>query len=282
MYKLCFLFEIKKNTIEKSFAFFESFLERYMDYKLLADTALLAGELMLQSGAETFRVEETITRILKTSGQERTEAIAYATGIMVTLDGKDSGVISMVVRIGDRETNLGQVCEVNNISRRYCDGKITLEEANQSLKAIRGVKRFPDWVITLCAIVTSAAFTLLLGGGVFDCLFAAVYGVLQVVFMFLNRKVHINRFILNMITSFFVALMTEVLVLAAKIPINQEVLIAGSIMPMLPGVALTNALRDTLQGDYMSGAVRTIEAVMVAIAIGIGIGAGLFVGTLLF
>ena len=64
-----------------------------MDYKLLADTALLAGELMLQSGAETFRVEETITRILKTSGQERTEAIAYATGIMMTLDGKDSGVI---------------------------------------------------------------------------------------------------------------------------------------------------------------------------------------------
>ena len=253
-----------------------------MDYKLLADTALLAGELMLQSGAETFRVEETITRILKTSGQERTEAIAYATGIMITLDGKDSGVISKVVRIGDRETNLGQVCEVNNISRRYCDGKITLEEANQSLKTIRGVKRYPDWVITLCAIVTSAAFTLLLGGGVYDCLFAALYGVLQVVFMFLNRKVRINRFILNMITAFFVALMTEVLVIISELPIHQEILIAGSIMPMLPGVALTNALRDTLQGDYMSGAVRTIEAVMVAIAIGIGIGAGLFVGNFFF
>jgi len=166
-----------------------------MDYKLLADTALLAGELMLQSGAETFRVEETITRILKTSGQERTEAIAYATGIMMTLDGKDSGVISLVVRIGDRETNLGQVCEVNNISRMYCGGKITLEEANARLKAMRGVKRYPDWFITVCAIVTSAAFTLLLGGGVYDCLFAAVYGVLQVVFLFLNRKIRINRFI---------------------------------------------------------------------------------------
>ena len=110
-----------------------------MNYKLLADTALLAGELMLQSGAETYRVEETITRILKTSKQERTEAIAYATGIMITLDGSDSGVISMVVRIGDRETNLGQVYEVNNISRFYCDGKISLEEANRRLKAIRGV-----------------------------------------------------------------------------------------------------------------------------------------------
>ena len=251
-----------------------------MDYKLLADTALLAGELMLQSGAETFRVEETITRILKTSGQARTEAIAYATGIMMTLDGKDSGVISMVVRIGDRETNLGQVCEVNHISRLYCDAKITLEEANRRLKAIRGVKRYPDWVITVCAVVTSAAFTLLLGGGVFDCLFAAVYGVLQVLFLFLNRKIRINRFILNMITAFFVALMTEVLVLVSQIPINQELLIAGSIMPMLPGVALTNALRDTLQGDYMSGTVRTIEAIMVAVAIGIGIGAGLFAGAL--
>lgn len=253
-----------------------------MDYKLLADTALLAGELMLQSGAETYRVEETITRILRTSGQERTEAIAYATGIMMTLDGSESGVISMTVRIGERETNLGQVCEVNNISRAYCDGKINLEEANGRLKSIRGIKRYPDWMVTLCAIVTSAAFTLLLGGGIYDCLFAALYGILQVLFMFLNRKIRINRFILNMITAFFVSLMTEILVIVSKIPINQELLIAGSIMPMLPGVALTNALRDTLQGDYMSGAVRTIEAVMVATAIGIGIGAGLFAGTFLF
>lgn len=253
-----------------------------MDYKLLADTALLAGELMLQSGAETFRVEETMTRILKTSGQERTEAIAYATGIMMTLDGKDSGVISMVVRIGDRDTNLGQVCEVNNISRFYCAGKISLEEAYQRLKAIRGIKRYPDWVVTLCAIVTSAAFTLLLGGGVYDCLFAALYGVLQVVFLFLNRMIRINRFMLNMITAFFVAFMTEALVIFSNLPINQELLIAGSIMPMLPGVSLTNALRDTLQGDYMSGMVRTIEAFMVAVSIGIGIGAGLFVGTWLF
>lgn len=253
-----------------------------MDYKLLADTALLAGELMLQSGAETYRVEETITRILRTSGQERTEAIAYATGIMMTLDGSESGVISMTVRIGERETNLGQVCEVNNISRAYCDGKINLEETNGRLKSIRGIKRYPDWMVTLCAIVTSAAFTLLLGGGIYDCLFAALYGILQVLFMFLNRKIRINRFILNMITAFFVSLMTEILVIVSKIPINQELLIAGSIMPMLPGVALTNALRDTLQGDYMSGAVRTIEAVMVATAIGIGIGAGLFAGTFLF
>lgn len=248
----------------------------YMDYKLLADTALLAGELMLQSGAETYRVEETITRILKTSGQARTEAIAYATGIMMTLDGEDSGVISMVVRIGDRDTNLGQVSEVNNISRAYCDGKLSLEEANRRLKAIRGVKRYPDWAVVLCAIVTSAGFTLLLGGGVYDCLFSAIYGVLQVVFMFMNRKIRINRFILNVITAFFVAFMTEALVILSKLPINQELLIAGSIMPMLPGVALTNALRDTLQGDYMSGTVRTIEAFMVAISIGIGIGAGLF------
>ena len=85
---------------------------------------------------------------------------------------------------------------------------------------------------------------------------------------------------LNLITVFFVALMTEVLVTLSKFPIHQEVLIAGAIMPMLPGVALTNALRDTLQGDYMSGTGRMIEAFMVAISIGIGIGAGLFVGTL--
>lgn len=249
-----------------------------MDYKLLADTALLAGELMLQSGAETYRVEETITRILKTSGQERTEAIAYATGIMLTLDGKECDCISLVVRIGERKTDLGQVCEVNHISRSLCNGTLSLEEANKRLHAIRDVKRYPDRLIVGGTILSAAAFTLLLGGKAVDCLFAALIGGVQVALLFLNRKVKINRFMLNLITSFFIAFLTELLVMAEWLLVNQELVIAGSVMSMLPGVALTNAFRDTLQGDYMSGAVRTMEAVLMAMSIGIGIGAGLFVG----
>ncbi len=257
-------------------------MESAMNYRLLADTALLAGEIMLQSGAETYRVEETITRILKTSGQERTEAIAYVTGIMITLDGKDTDAITLIKRIGERDNNLGYVYEVNNISRDLCSDKIKLEEAYERLKNIKEKKMYKDWVIAICIIATSASFTILLGGGIYDCLFAAVNGMFLVILSYINKKLKMKRFVLYMLTSLCMALVSVLLTGATSLPINQEILIAGSIMAMLPGVALTNAIRDTLQGDYMSGTARGIEAFVIALALAVGIGAGLYLGPIIF
>ena len=49
-------------------------------------------------------------------------------------------------------------------------------------------------------------------------------------------------------------------------------------MPLVPGVALTNAIRDILQGDYISSCARIIEAFMIAASVAIGVGAGIFFG----
>ena len=46
--------------------------------------------------------------------------------------------------------------------------------------------------------------------------------------------------------------------------------IIGNIMTLIPGLGLTNALRDLFTGDSIAGLLRTIEAVLIALAIAAG------------
>lgn len=250
-----------------------------MDYRLLADTAILAGEIMTVSGAETYRVEETMYRILKVSGLSRTESLAYTTGLMITLEGEGVPAITLVRRVGEKSTDLGRIYETNQISRSLCAGELQVEEAYASLAALAEQKKtYPAWVVYLCLVITSAAFAILLGGNLLECVFAALNGVFFVGALAANEKIKMNRFILHMLVAFFMACCSLMLQRAFGERLRLEMLIAGSIMPMLPGVAITNALRDTLQGDYMSGGVRAIEAFIAALAIAVGIGCGLSLG----
>ena len=112
-------------------------LDKNAECKLVLDTAVLAGKIMLQSGAEIHRVEDTIHRILKVSGMKTAEAFVMPTGLIVTLDDPRMDSMTVVKRIKTRGTNLSRIAEVNDISRRFCSGNISLEEAFHSLKHMK-------------------------------------------------------------------------------------------------------------------------------------------------
>ena len=112
-------------------------LDKTAECKLVLDTAVLAGKIMLQSGAEIHRVEDTIHRILKVSGMKTAEAFVMPTGLIVTLDDPRMDSMTVVKRIKTRGTNLSRIAEVNDISRRFCSGNISLEEAFHSLKHMK-------------------------------------------------------------------------------------------------------------------------------------------------
>ena len=134
-----------------------------MNHKLLLDTAVLAGEIMLCSGAETYRVEDTMYHILKTSKAESIEALALMTGIMATINSPDMEQPMTVIKaVNNRTTNLNHVIQVNDISRRYCGGELTLEETYQALRKIGGMQ----YNRTLCnaALVgVAAGFAMMFG-----------------------------------------------------------------------------------------------------------------------
>ena len=241
---------------------------------------MLAGEIMLCGGAETYRVEDTMTRILKISGFEKIEVYVTPTGIFMTLGDPSIDTISLVRRVEMRITNISNIYNANNISRNLCNGTMTLEDAYLGLKNITLSREYGDIPYYMCTILASMAFTVLLGGDWVNSLLAGLNGSIIVVIFILTKKVQINTFIKNMLASILIAFSSMLFMHVFNMPVQLDALIGGSLMPLLPGVAITNAIRDTLQGDYVSGGARAIEAFITAAATAAGIGVGMAIFTI--
>lgn len=249
-----------------------------MNHKLLLDTAVLAGEIMLCSGAETYRVEDTMYHILKTSEAESIEALALMTGIVATLNSPDmEQPMTIMKAVNDRTTNLNHIIQVNDISRRYCGGELTLEETYRKLKQIGGMQ----YSRTLCNIAlvgVASGFAMMFGGSFLDVAVTAMVGILLAGIITLGQKLRMNVIIVDILSSMGIAVLAIIMKTYVIQTINMDTVIISAIMPLVPGVAITNAIRDTLQGDYLSGGARVLEAFLKAasIALGVGIGMAIF------
>lgn len=137
-----------------------------MDYDTqLINLALDAGELMLASGAETFRVQDTMLRILNTTGREKVEALAMCTLLIVTLPREEKGPLSMTRGVKSRAVNFEKICAVNDMSRAFVSGEITLEEASARCREIYHAPNFKFSTRVLGYAVNGAGFAVMVGGG---------------------------------------------------------------------------------------------------------------------
>lgn len=251
-----------------------------MDNNLLFKTAMLAGEIILTSGAETYRVEDTMERILSLSGYDSIEVFVTTTGIIATLSNQGSEPITSVKRIPKRFNNLNRIYCVNEVSRKLCEQKISLEEAHQELKEIKTYIQYGTFAILTSTTVATVTFTILFGGYGMKLAVAALNGILIVCFGLLIEKRNKSEFMKNMMISAIIAFTTMACCKGLHIEKTEEIII-GTIMPLVPGIPITNAIRDTLQGDYVSGVARAMEAFVYALAIAVGVGAGLSIFNLL-
>ena len=106
---------------------------------------------------------------------------------------------------------------------------------------------------------------------------AAVVGLVGAAVQFSCEKGHMHMFVENIVCSLSVAVAIGFLTAALPGTYDTDLLIISCIMPFVPGAAITNAVFDTLHGDYLSGLARAAEAFVIALAVAIGIGMGLFV-----
>lgn len=237
--------------------------------------AVHTGELMLKSGAETYRVEDTITRILEKHHFCSVNTFVIPTGIMVTIEGKTFSLSTKVVRVKNRATRLDRIELINQLSRDYVAGEVSLTEATSRLDAIsksEGYKKYTviSWIGVSCgffsimfhANILDFFITLLVGFGV---------GYLQI---HLTQK-HIVNFFVLFICSLFIGFSVMFCYAIFKDALIIEPIIIGCIMPLLPGVAFTTAVRDAIGDELISGIARAVEALLVAVALASGIGISL-------
>ncbi len=247
-----------------------------LDYKKIVSTAILAGEIMLESNAETYRVEDVMNRILKISNLNTSEAIAITTGLFVTLEDPSIKPISRVKRITTRTTNLNRIAKVNTITRRLTSGACTVDEAYTALQNINE-KQYNPFMKDLAISMIPPFFAILLGGGIIEFIISWVNGIMMILSDKLEEHVDMGFFIHNVLYSATMAAGTSLLLRNLQFDFNADIVITSSIMPLVPGTAITNALRDTLRGDYMSSGAKALEAVVIAISIAVGVAIGLLV-----
>lgn len=248
-----------------------------MDYELFMDTAVLAGKIMLESNAETYRVEDTVTRILQITNLEMIDALALTTGLIATLDSPHMHAITVVKRISNRTINLNKITRVNDVSRRLTEGKITIEEAYDSLQNIDEIQ-YNEFQRDFAVIGFIQAIVLMFQGGRNEFISILPVSIMVAIMTHFGRRWRVKPFILDMVASFAIALMASFISRFTPFPVQEDVLIISAIMPLLPGTALTNGVRDMFRGDYMSGGAKVLEAFMIAVFIAIGIGTGLILG----
>ncbi|SHJ85028.1 Uncharacterized membrane protein YjjP, DUF1212 family [Anaerobranca californiensis DSM 14826] len=250
-------------------------MEEKISFKNAIIIALYAGEIMLRNGAETYRVEETTCYILKALGVNYTESFVTPTGIFLSCDNpEDKNPYSVIKRIKNRQLNLQKVSEVNNFSRKIVAGEIPLKEAMDILRQIDNSPRYNRVLRAFSASLLAASFSMLLGGTKFDFLPAFITS-LAVQGTVLNLEKNSFSYFLTNIAGGFVAAVMAILFSEFGWGNNIDKTIIGSIMTLVPGVAITNAIRDSISGDLMSGTARAAEAFLVAVAIASGVGIAL-------
>jgi uncharacterized membrane protein YjjP (DUF1212 family) len=246
-----------------------------MNHKLLFNTALLAGEIMLRNGAETYRVEDTINRILAMSNFKVIESFVTPTGIFATLDDPSIEMITFVKRVNNRTIHLNKIALVNDLSRKFCSQSLCLEDTYEQLLAIQSEPPYHPIILTIAIALAAGFFSLVFGGNIYDFGVSVLNGfALSLIQMFL-RHYGVSRFFVDLFGSMSIAIITVLMVYLIPLGQNMDIIIIGSIMPLVPGVAITNAVRDTIQGDLLSGVSRGLESLIVAISIAVGVGTGL-------
>ena len=233
--------------------------------------SIMAGEIMLSSGAETHRVEDTMMRILVSCGLENPESLCTSTSIFASGAGNDGMAVTSLKRVKNRSGNFEKIAYVNDLSRNLAEGKLSAEEAIAALENIATIPHYPHIVRLVGSAVASFCFAFMFGGSVLDSTNAFIAAFLmQIPVLFLEK--HNVAALLRNIAGGAGAALCGLVLMRLGLGSTIDFVIIGAIMPLVPGVSLTNAIRDILEGDLLSGSARILDAILVAIGIAVGVG----------
>ena len=230
----------------------------------ILDLCVDAGETLLANGAEIYRVQQTMEIIARSYGARSFHVYVLTNGLFASME--ESGAVqSAAVRSTPRvEMNLGRISAVNALSREIVAGRVPLEDAFARLAQIRATHGLPGWLMVLASAFSAACFCYLFGGSAVDA-FTALARV----------RAPLNKLVSNMLSAGVVALVSLACVQGlglAGVACSLDKVIIGGIIPLVPGVALTNGIRDVANCDYLSGTIRAIDAVLIAAGIALGVG----------
>lgn len=239
-----------------------------MNEQEILDLAVDVGAYMLRSGAEIYRVEQSVSYICQAYGMTEVDVFAIPSSIVATIC-KDEKYYTKTRRVSDREINLGKLDRLNSLSRYLCAHTPGKEEAYFRFHEIKEEKGFSRWVLVLSVGLVSACLTVFFGGSFTDALIALIVGFIMKITLVIMERYEANFLFLNIIGGLVTALGVNVLSCFGMTQ-NKDAIIIGILMNLVPGIALTNGMRDLIGGDFNAALHRFLEALLIATGIALG------------
>ena len=228
------------------------------------------ADAMLRNGAEIYRIEETVIRILKAYDIESFDVYVLSNGIFASANEDKEDACSMIRHVPLCSVNLGKITALNQLARDICAHRVSLIDSWDRLDECKKIPDYNKYLQYFFCGLGSAGFCFLFGGGILDSIFAFFIGYLEQIFLLRNSHNKMARFIKIIFASIMVSALS-LIPSAIGLPVMRDKMVIGAIMPLVPGIAFTTAIRDFYNGDYLSGTIHIIDALITAVSIALGV-----------
>ena len=241
-----------------------------MDYKRIVQNILDVGEAMLKSGAENFRLEDSLYRMCKSYGFKRYDVYAIPSNLQITVETPEGDIITQIRQIESTDIDFDRLDYLNNLSRYVCANQPGEKEFREKYLEVMNRKEQHLAIRYLAGIMGGTGFAVFFGCNFMDALTAVVVSLMIVAFGDWLGKRESNLLVYNMILSF----LSEVIILIAirvGIGSHPDRIMIGIVMLLISGLGVTNGIREVLQRDFISGALNIMNSMLGAAGIAFGI-----------
>ena len=243
-------------------------------YEELLEFAVSLANKLQACGAETYRVEESINRIVNAYGVERVDAFVIPHSVMASLETDEGQIVTKIRRLKGGETVLDGIERFSALCRRVCVEKPDMQTAHAWLRETeKSVCRYGLFVYFLATFLIGIGFGVFFGGGIREALAAGVCGIAIGASSKFMGKLNANTFFTSFVCSFILGVLANLLTYAG-LGKNADIVTIGAIMLLVPGFLFTNSLRDVIYGDTMSGLNRLVQVLIIAVALVFGTSSG--------
>lgn len=240
------------------------------DNKEILTLAVEIGDTLLRSGGEIYRVEDTILHILDAFAIKNCDVYVLSNGIFASANENTPQGSSIIRHVPLEDVHLGKIAAINQLSREICKHNCDINDAWIRLEECRNLPSLKPSIQGLCCGLGCACFSYTFGGKALDFICAFGLGTLLQYLRINHKRRKTSKFVTNIIGSAFLTAGSLTL-LGLGLPVMQNKIVSGCIMPLVPGIALTTGIRNLFNGDYLSGAIHLLDALLTAMSIAMGV-----------
>ena len=240
-----------------------------MNYNKLLQAILDIAEEMLVSGAEASRVEDSMVRMCKAYGCKNINAFVITSNIQATVEAPDGEILTQIRRIVRSDVNFDRLDYLNDLSRYICGEKPPVDKIFKRLYQILNRKIYSLWMKYVSAVFIAGGFAIFFGGNLLDGLASSIVGIIVIWLLNILSTKDTNQLAINFVVS-FLAGMASLAFVHIGFGEHSDKIMIGAIMILIPGIAMTNSVRDMLIGDLATGLLRLVNSLLLAAVIACG------------